>query len=76
MNNQRKKTLSCKNIFKELQQMHSAKKLNLPLVSIHQKNLLEMASDTNYEIVNMESNCVDTMFPFERYGHTILSYQG
>lgn len=33
--------------------MQSAKKLNLPLVSIHQKNLLEMATDTNYEITNM-----------------------
>jgi hypothetical protein len=41
---QRKKTLSCKNIIKELKQMQSMKKLNLPLVNVNQKNLLEMAA--------------------------------
>ncbi len=35
-----------------------------------------MAAETNYEITNMESNCLDTMFPFDRFGQATCSYQG
>jgi hypothetical protein len=72
---QRKKIISCKNILKELKQMQSLKKLNFPLVNINQKNLLEMAADTNYEILNFENSCLDSMFLFERYGASLGTYQ-
>jgi hypothetical protein len=60
---------------KELKQMQSLKKLNFPLVNINQKNLLEMAADTNYEILNFENSCLDSMFLFERYGASLGTYQ-
>jgi hypothetical protein len=50
---QRKKTISRKKILKELKQIQSMKKLNFPLVNVNQKNLLERAAQTTYEISNL-----------------------
>jgi hypothetical protein len=43
-------------------------------VTANQKNLLELTSETNYSYMILPNKCMDTLFPYDRYGPALTTY--